>query len=124
MTSIAPPDRLIVLCTRLVEATRAGEAEWRAEGEDTYVWERPEGIVAIGTRDRDGQPPHDLSIFNGAREKVEELASALVEDDQPAPWNAPLADLYLVARRSALHADEIIDELIAALPRQANAPTG
>ena len=121
MAAVEPFDRVIVLCERLAEATRLGDVEWETEGEDTYVWGHDEGVVAIGTRDRDGQPPHALSIFNGEREKVEELGSALVDDDQPAPWNVPLADLYRVARRSALHADEIIDALIAALPARAAA---
>jgi hypothetical protein len=121
MATAEPFDRVIVLCERLAEATRQGNVEWKTEGDDLYVWEHFEGVVTIGTRDRDGQPPHALSIFNGEREKVEELGSALVEDDQPAPWNVPLADLYRVARRSALHADEIIDALISALPTRAEA---
>ena len=108
--------RLIALCERLSEATLAGAAKWRCEGEDHYIWEREEGAVAVEARDRDGQPPYQLIVFNGNREKVEELASALVDDDQPAGWNQPLAELYRVARRSALNADEIIDALMAALP--------
>ena len=109
-------DRVIVLCERLVEATLAGDADWRGEGEDRYLWEHEAGSVAIGARDRDGQPPYDLSILNRGGETVEELASALVDDDRPAPWNEPLAELYRVARRSGLHADEIIDALVEALP--------
>ncbi len=116
MAATEPPFRLIDLCERLAEATRAGNAEWRVEGEDTYVWERPEGSVAIGARDRDGLPPYDLSVFNPARELLEELSSALIDEDQPAPWNEPLAELYRAARRSALGADQIIQTLIAALP--------
>jgi hypothetical protein len=108
--------RLISLCERLSEATLAGGAKWSDEGEDHYIWERQEGAVAVEARDRDGQPPYQLTILNGNQEKVEELASALVDDDQPAPWNQPLAELYRVARRSALHADEIIDALMSALP--------
>jgi hypothetical protein len=111
--------RLIALCERLSEATLAGDAKWRGEGEDHYIWERKEGAVAVEARDRDGQPPYQLIVFNGKREKVEELASALVDDDQPAAWNQPLAELYRVARRSALNADEIIDALMAALPAPA-----
>jgi hypothetical protein len=108
--------RLIFLCERLSEATLAEDAKWRGEGEDHYIWERQEGAVAVEARDRDGQPPYQLTVLNGNQEKVEELASALVDDDQPAAWNEPLAELYRVARRSALHADEIIDALMAALP--------
>jgi hypothetical protein len=108
--------RLIVLCERLADATLAGATEWRGEGDDHYLWEREEGTVSIGARDRDGQPPYELAVFNSGGEKVEELASALVDDDRPAEWNEPLAELYRVARRSALHADEIIDALLNALP--------
>ena len=108
--------RLIVFCDRLAHATLSAAAEWRGEGDDQYKWERVEGSVSIGARDRDGQAPYELAVFNSAGEKVEELASALV-GDEPAEWNEPLAELYRVARRSALHADEIIDTLMNALPR-------
>ena len=114
-------DRLIVICKRLTEATISGDAEWRGEGEDWFLWEHPEGAVAIGARDRDGQPPYELGIMNAAGQRVEQLLSALVGDDQPAPWNEHLAELYRVARRSALHADQIIDALIAALQRPTTA---
>jgi hypothetical protein len=106
---------VIVLCERLIAATVARAVEWRAGAEDEFSWDRDEGSVTIGARDRDGQPPYDLAIFNRDGLKVEELASALV-DDVPADWNAPLAELYRVARRSALHADALIDALMAALP--------
>lgn len=124
MATEAPSDRLIELCTRLAGATGAGAVEWRREGEDEYVWERPEGIVAIAARDRDGQPPYELAIYNGSHEQVEELESALVDDDQPAPWNGPLAELYRLARRSALRADDIIEALVAAIPAGREAGAG
>ena len=108
--------RLIALCDRLAEATLAGGVEWRREDQDTYIWERKEGAVSIGARDHDGQPPYELSVFNSGGLKVEEIASALVENDLPADWNGPLAELYRIARRSALHADEIIEALMNALP--------
>ena len=117
MTQTTVEDRVIVLCKRLAEATTSGDVEWRAEEEDWYLWEHSAGAVAIGARDRDGEPPYELRIMNGEGQRVEELLSALVGDDQPAPWNEHLAELYRVARRSALHADEIIDALIAGLQR-------
>ena len=112
-------DRLILLCQRLVTATTYGEAEWQGDDEDRFTWVNPEGAVTIGTRDRDGQPPYELAIMNRDGQRVEQLFSALVGDDEPARWNEHLAELYRVARRSALHADEIIDALIAALERTA-----
>jgi hypothetical protein len=116
MTSTDGHARVIVLCERLAAATLGREADWAADGEDHFRWGREEGSVTIGARDRDGQPPYELAIFNGEGEKVEELTSALVDEDRPADWNEPLAELYRVARRSALHADDIIDALISSLP--------
>ena len=109
--------RLIVLSERLADATLDGAEEWSGEGDDHYLWEREEGSVSIGARDRDGQAPFELAVFNSEGEKVEEIESSLDVDDRPAEWNEPLAELYRVARRSALHADEIIEALMNVLPR-------
>jgi hypothetical protein len=115
--------RTIVLCDALTSATFAREAEWRSEGDDTFWWEHDKGSVSIASRDKDAQPPYQLAIFNPERVRVEELGSTLLEDDAPAPWNEAIADLYRAARRSALHADDVIEALIGALPsRPENAP--
>jgi hypothetical protein len=109
-------DRLSLLCERLSAATLAREAQWNADGDDSFLWVHPEGGVTIESRDKDGQPPYELRIYNPDHEPVDELASDLVADEEPAPWNGALAALYRAARRSALHADDIIDALTNALP--------
>jgi hypothetical protein len=119
MTTNGAEAPIILLCERLAVATVGRDAEWRTDDDDRYVWSHEEGSVSIGARDRDGQPPYELSIFNGEGKEVEGLASALVDDDRPAPWNDALAELYRAARRSALHADDVIEALIAALPTSA-----
>jgi hypothetical protein len=108
--------RLVVLCERLADATRAGDVEWRRENEDIFVWQGDKAAVSIGSRDKDGEPPYRLVVVNADGEKLEELTSELVDNDRPAEWNEPLAGLYRAARRSALHADEIIQALIEGLP--------
>lgn len=115
MTPQVDSGRVVVLCERLADATRAGTAKWRGEGEDTFLWEGEQGSVSVQSRDNDGEPPYQLVVFNANGVKVEELASQLVENDRPAEWNEPLAVLYRSARRSALNADEVIDALIEAL---------
>jgi hypothetical protein len=110
--------RLVALCERLADATRARAAEWTREGEDVFVWAGEQGSVSIGGRDKDGEPPYQLVVVNANGEKVEELASQLVENDRPAEWNEPLGDLYRAARRSGLRADDVIEALIEALPSQ------
>jgi hypothetical protein len=108
--------RVVVLCKRLADATRAGGAEWSRDGEDTFVWAGRPGSVSIGSRDKDGEPPYQLVVVNADGERLDELTSQLLDDDRPAEWNEPLADLYRAARRSALRADDVIDAMIEALP--------
>ena len=118
-------DRLVLLCQRLVEATSSRQVEWRLDEEedDLFEWADEVGSVSITSRDGDGDAPYELGIYNPDHEKVEELSSDLVGDDEPAPWNEPLAQLYRAARRSALRADDIIDALIdALLVSEAEAP--
>jgi hypothetical protein len=113
--------RVVVLCERLAEATRAGHVEWRREGEDTFLWQADQATVSIGSRDKDGEPPYELVITNSSGEKLDELTSELLDNDQPAEWNEPLADLYRAALRKALGADEIIEALIESLPTRREA---
>ncbi|HKI22660.1 MAG TPA: hypothetical protein VKA24_04495 [Gaiellaceae bacterium] len=108
--------RLVMLCERLAEATRAGRAEWNRDAEDAFVWTGGPGSVSIGSRDKDGEPPYQLVVLNSSGETLDELTSQLVDDDRPADWNEPLAELYRGARRSALRADDVIQALIEALP--------
>jgi hypothetical protein len=115
------PDRsrTVVLCEELAAATLARDTEWRSDSDDTYRWEHKKGSVWIGSRDKDGQPPYQLTVSNSDGVRVEELSSTLLDNDLPAPWNEALAELYRAARRSALHADDVIEALIDALPSRA-----
>jgi hypothetical protein len=116
MTHDLTEQRLTELANRLVPATTGRAAQWQLEGDDVFVWSAAEGSVTIGSRDHDGEPPYELVVYNPARERVDELTSELLTNDEPAPWNDALVDLYRAARRSALRADDIIDALIDALP--------
>lgn len=116
MTDDLDKQRLMTLARRLAAATASGTAEWQMREPDVYAWESEEGSVSVASRDRDGDPPFELVVFNPSQERVDEISSALLEDDQPAPWNDSLARLYRLARRSALRADDIIEALIGALP--------
>jgi hypothetical protein len=105
-------ERLATLAQRLAAATARRDARWQLSDGDVYVWGAAEGTVTVASRDGDGEPPYELSVHNSGGEKVDELASELLLDDQPAPWNDALVELYRVARRSALGADDIIDALM------------
>lgn len=108
-------NRLTALARQLAAATSQRIVRWEQKDADLYTWAATEGVVTVASRDRDGEPPYQLTVYTTAGAKVDELMSELLADDQPAPWNEPLAELYRVARRSALGADDIIDALIERL---------
>jgi hypothetical protein len=101
MKSESEKGRLATLAYRLAAATGQRAARWELKGPDVYSWEAPEGTVTVASRDHDGEPPYELALYNARSEKVDELASELLGDDQPAPWNEALAELYRVARPPA-----------------------
>jgi hypothetical protein len=111
-----PYARHVELCERLVGATMLGEVEWTVEEETAFVCRRSSGTVGIRSRDRDGEPPYELVIFNSNGAKVETLLSEWSAEEEPALWNRALADLYRTARRNALGVDKLLDDLLAELP--------
>ena len=113
---------LTTLIRRLASATVARSAKWQVRGADVYSWTSTEGSINVGSRDGDGAPPYQLVVYNRRGEPVDELTSELVRDDQPAPWNDDLRELYRSARRNAMGADDVIEALIAALPAGQEAP--
>jgi hypothetical protein len=115
MSTELEKQRLITLAQHLVEATAQRTAQWDARADHVYFWGAAEGSVTIASRDRDGEPPYELALYAVDGNKVDELASELLAGDEPAPWNDALAELYRIARRSALGADEIIDALLERL---------
>ena len=109
--------RLVELCERLAIATVAGELEWTPQGETSFVCERLSVTFRVRSRDRNGEPPYELALFNSDRMKVEQLLSEWSYNKQPAFWNDDLAVLYAIARRQALGVTHLLDDLLAELPR-------
>jgi hypothetical protein len=109
-------EHVAALARRLADATNDGEVKWQKTGPDAFRWTSSAGSVAVASSDGDRQPPYELVVSNAEGEEVDKLVSALVSEDQAAPWNDALADLYRAARRSALEADQLIDALMAQLP--------
>lgn len=121
----SPYQRLVELSKRLQIATDAGQLDWTAEDDTTFLWTGSSGAVSVRSRDGDGEEPFELDVFSAARQKVETLTSEWRADEQPAPWNDPLTRLYRAARRQGLGVDRILADLLAELPhvREEAAPS-
>jgi hypothetical protein len=104
---------LIRLCEGLAEATVRSQVEWTAREETSFLYQSASGAVEIRSRDRDGEPPFELDVFNSRMEKVDTILSEWSADEEPAAWNQALLDLFRAARRRALGVDKIIDDLLA-----------
>jgi hypothetical protein len=108
-------NQLTQLADRLLDGTRIKSVQWRVAELEAYTWGTTDGSVTIASRDRDGEPPYELAIFNSENVKVDTLKSELLPGDVPAPWNGQLAELYAAARRDALRADDLIEALMGAV---------
>jgi hypothetical protein len=114
----SPLESLMEICKRLTAATVAGQLEWSAAQDTVFLWSGKGGSVSVSSRDGDGEEPYVLDVFNAAGLKVDALSSEWVgKEQQPAPWNDPVARLYRAARRQALGVDQIVKDLLAELPR-------
>ena len=113
---VSPFESLTELCKRLTAATEAGQVKWSAAQEAVFLWAGIGGSVSVSSRDGDGEEPYALDVFNAAGLKVDTVGSEWVgEEQQPAPWNDPMARLYRAARRQALGGDQIVKDLLAEL---------
>jgi len=105
---------------KLAELTDAGAIDWKPSvNEGTFQVSFRDNTLRITTRDsRDG---FDIVIqlLNGNGELVETITDVeLAADtpiDEPGGWFGLMSDLYENARRKALGADKVLDEIIADL---------
>lgn len=112
-----PYERLVELSRRLSAATDAGQVEWTAEDDTSFLWSGSRGAVSVRSRDGDGEEPFEIDVYSAGKQKVETIGSEWTNDEQPAPWNDAVARLYRAARRQALGVDRILEDLLSELPR-------
>jgi hypothetical protein len=104
---------LIELCAGLTEATAVGGIQWIPREESSFLYEGAKGAVEIRSRDHDGEAPFELILYNPSRDKIDTLLSQWSTEEEAAPWNEPLFDLYRAARRRALGVDTMVQDLLA-----------
>jgi hypothetical protein len=114
MMSDSSNARLSMLVEGLLAQTREGTRSW-SETEEDFVFEcdTPRAAVRIESLDRDDGAPFRIVVLNSSGREVESLSSSARGLD---PLDADgFAELYLLAKRSALGTDELIDDLFEEL---------
>jgi hypothetical protein len=104
---------LIELCTGLAEATATGKVEWNAREDTSFLYEGSNGAVEIRSRDKDGEAPFELILYSPGMDRLDAVQSEWSMNEEPAPWNESLMELYRAARRRALGVDRVIEDLLA-----------
>jgi hypothetical protein len=111
-------ERMFRILARLIDRSGKGPGEWLQDEEvpDTVFWAGlGEWYVRVMSVDADGEHPFRMSIFGEEEDSGPEIAfleSRLPpESDGDMELNRNLADLYGLARRSALGADKALDEI-------------
>ena len=111
-----PQTGLVELCERLAAATIDGQLEWEAGEGTAFTCVRRSGTILVRSVNGDGEFPYELVILNTDGVKVEALVSEWSAEEEPAPWNGAVANLFRVARRQALHVDRLVADILADLP--------
>jgi hypothetical protein len=124
-----PDERMITVAERLLERTRTTRLRWQAAarpkdaGDDweprSFVTRLQHGSVTVSSEHADGRFPYELHLRDPTGQHIGELetgdADAWLGDRQPAAWEQALADLYEVARSSALSTTASLDAVVAEL---------
>lgn len=110
MSDSSSSARLMKLVEGLLAQTRDGARKW-SETEQDFVFEcdTPRAAVRIESVDRDDGSPYRIVVLNSSGREVESLTSTARGLD-PLDTDT-FAELYQLAKRSALGADELIDDL-------------
>ena len=102
--------RLMELVTGLLRRTEEGSIEWEELEEDfVYQCHTPRADIQIESVDRDDGPPYRIVILNSSGREIESLTSTAKPLDPVA--RDDFDTLYRLAKRQALGADELIDDL-------------
>jgi hypothetical protein len=114
-------DSIVELLVLLYDGTKAATAPWkRTEDPDTFQATFPEYSVRIQQTSDEQQTDITLSILNAKGDVVEQIP-----DGELKNWQFPgqstafnyMADLWSMARRSALGADKAVSSIIDILKR-------
>lgn len=111
--------KLIALAERLLRLTERRKISWTQATDDAYQYSASSSTVIIGNVDHDGRHPYFFDLYDAQGTVVDTFRthfhSSATTDAEPST-NLTIEALYVMARRSALNVDSVLDSLLADLP--------
>ncbi|ULO25242.1 hypothetical protein [Methylocystis sp. SB2] len=111
------------LVNKLVELTNAGELEWKQSVKnDVFQLSLRDNTIMIKLNHDDFDIPDvEIDLINGDGQLVESFTDSNLRADNESPeemrdkWYSLMSDLYESARRIALGADKVLNEILSDL---------
>jgi hypothetical protein len=103
-------ERIVTLVERMHERTKARRLSWDKNPKGNFETSFPNYTVELS---EDSDWNIWLYIYNDEGEVIDTVSDEMLR--QSTPRGAKLAELYTMARRTALGSDEAIENLISAL---------
>lgn len=104
------------LVERLLNKSRSGELAWRESiRPDEFQVAFPSSGVQIRSTKSGNFTDFHISLIDSSGRVVDGFGNDQLDRDGPyksGSWSRPLSELYELARRSALRADDVIDSIL------------
>ena len=106
----------------LLEQTAANKLEWRTTSdEDTFVVSFSASSVMVSERynpGTTGEPDYIITLVNSDGNSVEEFSDVTLKSESGVNWFGEMKMLFKQAKRAALGADKVLDNVISELEKR------
>lgn len=110
-------DKRIELARTLITQTDAGEIEWEIlSGENTVVANLHNGRIVVSRESVGSSLDIVVRVYNSQGNIAEEFSDVTLKElDENFPWYTKLGEMLEGAKRKALGADELLEQIIQEL---------
>ncbi len=110
----------MALVNKLIELTNVGAIQWKPSLADTmFQISLRDNTLRISLQKRANEPDVEIQLLNGDGDLVESFSDVDLQADSDGfatgGWYSAMFDIYKAARRKALGADKVLDEIMADL---------
>lgn len=110
-------DKRIELAKTLITLTNSGDIDWEIlSSDDTVVSNLHNGRIVVSRESMQSSVDIFVRVYNSAGNIAEEFSDVTLKElEDDFPWFGKLNEMLEAARRKALGADELLDQIIQEL---------